>query len=133
MQDQGLTQESLASRLGVSQAAVSRWIRGSQPRPAQALRLAHALGVRSEWLLRGEGQKLTHEQAAADKQVATHLGLAVREDGRMYIAEPAAPIRAAMRDAAKILRDTAAALAAATDRMNQLADSLDATPRKDKP
>lgn len=44
MKKRGLTQTALASELGVSREAVSKWIRGeSKPRPAKVLRIARLL------------------------------------------------------------------------------------------
>jgi transcriptional regulator with XRE-family HTH domain len=46
MHQQRLTQVDIADRVGVSQAAVSRWVIGKGlPKPGQAVRLAWALGL----------------------------------------------------------------------------------------
>ena len=57
MKDQSLTQVELAERIGVTQAAVSKWINGTVPKGDQLLAIANALGVNMEWLLSGKGPK----------------------------------------------------------------------------
>ncbi len=49
-----VNQASLASAIGVTQAAVSKWLNGSIPKGDQLYRLARALGARMEWLISGE-------------------------------------------------------------------------------
>jgi transcriptional regulator with XRE-family HTH domain len=49
-----LTQKALAEKIGVSQAAISKWLNGSIPRADQLALAATALGVSMEWLLIGE-------------------------------------------------------------------------------
>lgn len=49
-----VNQASLASTIGVTQAAVSKWLNGSIPKGDQLHRLARALLVRMEWLISGE-------------------------------------------------------------------------------
>lgn len=52
----GLTQAELGERLGVDQTYVSRWERDEiTPRGSTRLKIANALGVRTEWLRTGEG------------------------------------------------------------------------------
>jgi len=50
-----LSQASLASDLGVSQANVSRWLKGSIPESKSTMALAKRLEVSMEWLLFGVG------------------------------------------------------------------------------
>jgi len=58
MEVSGLTQAAVAIRLGVSQGTVSAWVNGAIPQPRTARALADTLGVTTEWLLYGTGDKL---------------------------------------------------------------------------
>lgn len=51
MQAAGLRGNELAGRMGVSQAAVSRWASGTVPEPEQLVRLARALRVSCDYLM----------------------------------------------------------------------------------
>lgn len=51
----GLTQESLAKKLGINRVSISQWERGdTSPKGNNLVRLAEILGVKPEWLLFGE-------------------------------------------------------------------------------
>ncbi|MEE1952308.1 LexA family protein [Aeromonas sp. 75A] len=51
----GLTQESLAKRLGINRVSISQWERGdTSPKGNNLVRLAEILGVKPEWLLFGD-------------------------------------------------------------------------------
>ncbi len=54
MKEQSFTQVDLAERIGVTQAAVSKWINGTVPKGDQLLAVAQTLGVDMEWLLTGK-------------------------------------------------------------------------------
>ncbi|MBR7184189.1 MAG: helix-turn-helix transcriptional regulator [Clostridia bacterium] len=61
-QREGLSQEALAERLGVSRQAVSRWECGeTTPEPAKILLIARTFGVTADWLLDDE-QAITEPQ-----------------------------------------------------------------------
>lgn len=48
----GLTQESLAKKLGINRVSISQWERGdTSPKGNNLVRLAEILGVKPEWLL----------------------------------------------------------------------------------
>jgi len=50
----GLTQESLAKKLGINRVSISQWERGdTSPKGNNLVRLAEILGVKPEWLLFG--------------------------------------------------------------------------------
>lgn len=51
----GLTQESLAKKLGINRVSISQWERGdTSPKGNNLVRLAEILGVKPEWLLFGD-------------------------------------------------------------------------------
>ena len=54
MDQNNLHQAGLASKVGVTQASVSKWLNGSIPRGDQLHLVSSALGVSMEWLLTGE-------------------------------------------------------------------------------
>lgn len=57
--DQGLTQEDIAARLGVSQAHVNQLLNGKTPFGKKtASKWASTFGVSAAWLLTGEGEML---------------------------------------------------------------------------
>lgn len=51
MEGARLRQIDLAERMGVSDGAVSRWLNGTAPDPAELARLAVVLGVSADYLL----------------------------------------------------------------------------------
>ena len=53
-----LTQKALAERVGVTQAAVSRWLRQNRlPYQRHLNKICAVLGVHYQWLKTGEGEK----------------------------------------------------------------------------
>jgi transcriptional regulator with XRE-family HTH domain len=53
-----LTQNALAKKVGVTQAAVSRWLRQSRlPYPRNLHKICAVLGVHRQWLETGQGKK----------------------------------------------------------------------------
>lgn len=61
----GVRQSAIATRLDVSQAAVSGWVNGKIPVRRTAKALAAIFGVRVEWLLHGQGERLEPDQPEA--------------------------------------------------------------------
>lgn len=57
MKSRGTTQVELAAAVGVTQAAVSKWLNGAIPKGDQLLALARSFGVTMDWLLTGEEPK----------------------------------------------------------------------------
>ncbi|MFM5138447.1 LexA family protein [Aeromonas rivipollensis] len=52
----GLTQDSLAKKLGINRVSISQWERGdTSPKGNNLVRVAEILGVKPEWLLFGGG------------------------------------------------------------------------------
>lgn len=60
MDRQGLTQQALADLLGLSQPAVSHYLKGRIPPPEVLLQLARLGGTTVDWLLSGEGSDPAH-------------------------------------------------------------------------
>ena len=53
-----LTRKALAERVGVTQAAVSRWLRQNRfPYPRHLNKIGAVLGVHRQWLETGDGEK----------------------------------------------------------------------------
>jgi phage repressor protein C with HTH and peptisase S24 domain len=70
----GITQISVANRLGISQGTVSGWFnRGYVPQPRILFDLADMLGVRPEWLLEGKEPKLNERSQRVGEQVITDV------------------------------------------------------------
>jgi transcriptional regulator with XRE-family HTH domain len=61
----GVRQSAIATRLDVSQAAVSGWVNGKIPVRRTARALAGIFGVRVDWLLYGRGDQLEPGQPEA--------------------------------------------------------------------
>lgn len=78
METHAVTQQRLAERLDVAQASVSDWCNGAVPRRRIARELADAFGVRAEWLLDGEGEKLNEESQRAGEQVLQMIPVATK-------------------------------------------------------
>ncbi len=65
LESYGVSQSAIATRLDVSQAAVSGWVNGKIPVRRTAKQLARTLGVRLDWLL-GAGDPTRPEPSVAD-------------------------------------------------------------------
>jgi transcriptional regulator with XRE-family HTH domain len=50
----GISQAALAEKIGCYQPAISRWLTGVRPHPAQAVKIGEALGAYPEILQNGE-------------------------------------------------------------------------------
>lgn len=57
LEENHLSQIDLAGKIGVSQAAVSLWLRGTVPSRRRIEKIAIYLGLNENWLERGEGTK----------------------------------------------------------------------------
>lgn len=72
----GISQAGLAERLDIVQGTVSGWFnRGFIPHPKTMKDLADVLGVRPEWLLKGEEPKLNARSSRIGEQVVQSLPL----------------------------------------------------------
>ena len=58
LEGQGLQQQDVAERLGISQSAVSAYYRGKPIGKNAALKWEEAFGFRATWLILGEGEML---------------------------------------------------------------------------
>ena len=61
IKEKEITQAEVATRLDVTQGAVSGWCNGAVPRGDQLYRLALFFGVSMEWLMTGQGAKTPEE------------------------------------------------------------------------
>lgn len=59
MAERKLTQQALASAIGVSRQAVGKWLNGARPRGEDVYKLAEVFGVPVEILLKSEATGLT--------------------------------------------------------------------------
>lgn len=62
LESQGLQQQDVADRLGISQSAVSAYYRGKPIGKSAAKKWEEIFGFRSTWLILGEGSMLLGEQ-----------------------------------------------------------------------
>lgn len=62
LEGQGLQQQEIADRIGISQSAVSAYYRGKPFGKNAAAKWAEAFGFRANWLITGEGPMLTSDQ-----------------------------------------------------------------------
>ncbi len=62
LENQGLQQQDVAERLGISQSAVSAYYRGKPIGKKAALKWEKTFGFRSTWLILGEGDMLIGQQ-----------------------------------------------------------------------
>ena len=62
LENQGLQQQDVAERLGISQSAVSAYYRGKPIGKKAALKWEETFGFRSTWLILGEGDMLIGQQ-----------------------------------------------------------------------
>lgn len=70
----GLTQKELAERAGVTEAAMSHYIRGDRtPRASVLARIADALNTSTDYLLGGEEPDHSHEIQMAQKLIARNV------------------------------------------------------------
>ncbi|MNF62607.1 putative HTH-type transcriptional regulator [compost metagenome] len=77
----GLTQESLAKKLGINRVSISQWERGdTSPKGNNLVRLAEILGVKPEWLLFGGGE--AEGVVVSDKAAFSNVEPAVIPQGR---------------------------------------------------
>lgn len=69
-----MTQKELAAKAGVTEAAVSHYIRGDRiPRSAVLARIADALGTTSDYLMEGVPQSYADELVYAKRLIARNV------------------------------------------------------------
>lgn len=76
----GMTQESLAKRIGVKKTTLSNWEDDlSEPRANRLSMLAGLLNVSMMWLINGEGQGVENVDKEPDSADLTEIILEIRE------------------------------------------------------
>ncbi|MCR9109323.1 helix-turn-helix transcriptional regulator [Marivita sp. XM-24bin2] len=76
----GMTQESLAKRLGVKKATLRNWENDiAEPRANRLSMLAGLLNVSMMWLINGEGEGIENPDAEAPPAEMTEIILEIRE------------------------------------------------------
>lgn len=76
----GMTQESLAKRIGVKKSTLRKWEDDlSEPRANRLSILAGLLNVSMMWLINGEGQGVENVDAEPDSADLTAIILEIRE------------------------------------------------------
>lgn len=81
MQVSALTQKALADKIGISQAAISKWLNGSIPRGDQLALAATTLGVSMEWLLTGDSSECQAAPSPPSSRKQAKAALAQIEAG----------------------------------------------------
>lgn len=77
----GFTQKELAERAGVTEAAMSHYIRGDRtPRASVLARIADALNTTTDYLLGGEEQDTDDEIRFVQKLIARNVHQMSKED-----------------------------------------------------
>lgn|GEM_PF-6684815 len=103
MNEASLDQTKLAAAARVDQTAISRWIRGERDMAAlQLVRVAHAAGVRLDWLLAGHEPKAApfvrvDPDAAGDPDVQSRALELLGDPARTPEKSPDPPRRRARR------------------------------------
>lgn len=92
MADAKMTQVELAERAGVSAVTVGNWqndrVQPEQVKAVMLLTFARILRVRPEWLLLGEGPRLTTARVAGEDDPASHpVKLAVLTSALQLVTE----------------------------------------------
>lgn len=105
---QGLTQQAIADRLGVSQSAVNALLNGKPFGKKNATKWGAEFGIQPSWLLTGEGEMLKTDTAKPS--------VSIEEEGIISIP----------RDAWEVIRNQSASLKAKDEQLGMLAASLKA-------
>jgi transcriptional regulator with XRE-family HTH domain len=127
--DSEITQDQLASRMGVNQTSVSRWLGGSEPRKQTLVKLADFFGVSADELKRGaaESESETHktpEIILGANPIAVGL---MREEPPLYLSGKTSDYSVAefLREEARKQQEQAEVLLATARRLREAADLLD--------
>lgn len=105
---QGLTQQAIADRLGVSQSAVNALLNGKPFGKKNATKWGAEFGIQPSWLLTGEGEMLKTDTAKPS--------VSIEEEGVISIP----------RDAWEIIRNQSDSLKAKDEQLTMLTASLKA-------
>lgn len=81
LKEKGMQQQALAQKAGVTEAAVSHYIKGDRvPRASVMARIADALGTTSEFLMNGTEMDSKKEVAYAKRLIARNVKQMTKEE-----------------------------------------------------
>ena len=81
IQTKNLTQKELASKAGVTEAAMSHYLKGDRfPRASVLARIAEALGTSSDYLMNGNAINAKEEIDQAKRLIARNISEMSKED-----------------------------------------------------
>lgn len=81
LKKKGMQQQTLAQRAGVTEAAVSHYIKGDRiPRASVMARIADALGTTSDFLMNGTEPDTKNEVAHAKRLIARNVRQMTKEE-----------------------------------------------------
>ncbi|MCD6421861.1 helix-turn-helix transcriptional regulator [bacterium] len=75
----GETQKEFADRLGITQASISRYLRGQQPDRESLEKIAQATGVSVDWLLTGKEPEIDPEVEGIIRKVGARMAKPVED------------------------------------------------------
>jgi transcriptional regulator with XRE-family HTH domain len=81
LKEKGMQQQALAQKAGVTEAAVSHYIKGDRvPRASVMARIAEALGTTSDFLMNGTEPDSKNEVAHAKRLIARNVKQMTKEE-----------------------------------------------------
>ena len=81
LKEKGMQQQALAQKAGVTEAAVSHYVKGDRvPRASVMARIAEALGTTSDYLMNGAEPDSKNEVAHAKRLIARNVKQMTKEE-----------------------------------------------------
>ena len=81
LKEKGMQQQALAQKAGVTEAAVSHYVKGDRvPRASVMSRIAEALGTTSDYLMNGAEPDSKNEVAHAKRLIARNVKQMTKEE-----------------------------------------------------
>lgn len=107
LESQGLQQQDVANRLGISQSAVSAYYRGKPIGKNAASKWEEAFGFRSTWLILGEGSMLNTPEQETPVQEQTPSSNSLLDYLQRKIAELESKVDQLNEEKAELLQENA--------------------------